>query len=112
MADRSRKEVSALNWCRTLSTEFSTVPSSGHALVKVVNKFSQKFIEPFPNIDVKTINITFVDSFSPVAACELHAGLVVGTEHLVVRRLIERDVDIRTSLRLVLECKVFATIHL
>ena len=112
MADRSRKEVSALNWCRTLSTEFSTVPSSGHALSKVVNEISRKFIEPFPNIDVKTLNINFVDSCIPVAACELHAGLVVGSEHLVVRRLIERDVDIRTSLRLVLECKVFATVHL
>ena len=61
---------------------------------------------------METININFVDSFGPVAACELHAGLVVGTEHLVVCRLIERDVDIRTSLRLVLECEVFATVHL
>ena len=112
MADRSRKEVSALNWCRTLSTEFSTVPSSGHALSKGVNEISRKFIEPYPNIDVKTININFVDSFVPIAACKLHAGLVVGAEHLVVCRLIERDVDIRTSLRLVLECEVFATVHL
>ena len=67
---------------------------------------------PFPNIDVKSIDINLVDSCIPVAACELHAGLVVGSEHLVICSLIERDMDIRTSLRLVLECKVFTTIHL